>query len=367
VTVDGSGDVPTIQAAIDTAAIGDTILVGPGHYKWSNQGTGDDRGFIRFYTRFHNAALMSEMGPEVTTLDAEYQSRVIYCHAMNEVTIEGFTITRGEAPAWGDYCGGGFFTHIPYHDRVRNCIFTHNRGRFGGGLSCVINDNTDFAVENCTFVNNESTNYGGAIGLANGNGLLHVTDCVIRDNYAASDGGGIFTHHCNPVITDCVITGNQTDGQGSALAVHTDVFLTVVGCTICRNSSDGAVINTRYNNTVSFSTTIFAFNTGRLFEIDSTTTGEIGCCDIFGNSGGDAIPDGLVDNGHHIFLDPLFCGTPVSGNYYLRSDSPCLPSNHPYPFVCQQIGALPRGCGAVGTEEASWGDLKKIFKSNRNQ
>ena len=34
----GTGDVPTIQAAIDSAGAGDEIVVAPGRYTWSNQG-----------------------------------------------------------------------------------------------------------------------------------------------------------------------------------------------------------------------------------------------------------------------------------------------------------------------------------------
>ena len=41
VNVEGTGDQPTIQAAIDNAVEGDLIVVGPGRYTWTNQGGGD--------------------------------------------------------------------------------------------------------------------------------------------------------------------------------------------------------------------------------------------------------------------------------------------------------------------------------------
>jgi hypothetical protein len=360
ITVDGTGDLPTIQAAIDSAAVGDTILLAPGHYTWTNQGTGDHRGFLRFYTYDHHLTVRSEMGPEVTILDAEFRSRVIYCAANNWITFEGLTITRGEAPEWGDYWGGGFLTHIT-RDKIRNCIFVNNRAVAGGAICCVLNDGT-FDVENCTFIDNETSDYGGAMAFVNGYGMITVTDCTIQNNQTDGNGGAIFQHNCPADITDCVITDNEAGGEGGALHSHRTSSMNITGCTIAGNSSNGAVISSLYDNVFSFRKTIIAYNTGRAFDTDSTMTGDIGCCVIYGNTGDETIPEGFVETGLNIYLDPLFCGVPGSGNYYLRSDSPCTPLNHPGGLFCQLIGALPVACGSVSTETKSWSEIKKLFQ-----
>jgi hypothetical protein len=58
-------------------------------------------------------------------------------------------------------------------------------------------------------------------------------------------------------------------------------------------------------------------------------------------------------------VDPQFCGTPGSGNYYLQADSPCAPGRIDY---CGLIGPLPVGCGSVATEEKTWGAIKAIYQ-----
>jgi hypothetical protein len=57
--------------------------------------------------------------------------------------------------------------------------------------------------------------------------------------------------------------------------------------------------------------------------------------------------------------DPLFCGP---DNYYLHSDSPCSPGNHPDGIDCGLIGPLPVGCGPVSTEETTWGAVKALYR-----
>jgi hypothetical protein len=67
-----------------------------------------------------------------------------------------------------------------------------------------------------------------------------------------------------------------------------------------------------------------------------------------------------VENGN-FFLDPEFCGVPGSGNYFLKSTSPCLPENNPF-GVPVLIGPLPQGCGSVAVEERTWGGVKALYR-----
>ncbi|MFO7608771.1 MAG: fibronectin type III domain-containing protein, partial [Candidatus Krumholzibacteriia bacterium] len=53
VNVEGTGDVPTIGAAVAAARVGDTVLVAPGRYTWTNQGTGDPHFGLVYVPAYH--------------------------------------------------------------------------------------------------------------------------------------------------------------------------------------------------------------------------------------------------------------------------------------------------------------------------
>jgi hypothetical protein len=65
----------------------------------------------------------------------------------------------------------------------------------------------------------------------------------------------------------------------------------------------------------------------------------------------------------NISIDPEFCGITGSGNYYLRSGSPCAPGNHPDGYDCGLIGAFEVKCD-VPTKKTSWGALKSLFSDS---
>lgn len=360
VTIDGAGDAPTVQAAIDSAASGDTIVVGPGHYTWSNQGSGDEKGFIRFMYRKHHILLQSEMGAEHTALDAEYQCRTIYIQDHNHVTIDGFTITGGQAPYFGEYVGGGFFNHISA-DTIRNCVFLNNRAVYGAGISSCGNDYITL-VEHCTFIGNRAERSGGGVHFCCSTVSSVIRDCLFTGNFSGQKGGAIAHSECPLTVKNCGIVENTAGEMGGGFIGRSNAQSNISYCTVARNAApEGAGICVGYDAALQLYWTIIAFSSGPGLTATPGMTTHVGCCDIYGNSGGDELPDGVIEVWENISLDPLFCGIAGSGNYYLRSDSPCLPLNYPGKFFCGVIGAYPGGCGTTAIEKRSWGELKSVF------
>ncbi len=358
VTIGGTGDVPTIQAAIDTAAADDTVLVGPGHYTWSNQGSGDERGFIRVMER-KRIIMLSEGGAELTILDAEYMSRTIYVQGMNHITVEGFTITGGEAPDFGDNVGGGYFNHIS-GDTIRHCRFIYNRAHYGGGISSCGNGYVTL-VEHCTFIGNEAYRYGGGIAACCSPVSSIIRDCLFKDNNAGIEGGAVHLHLCPLTTEQCVYDGNTAVERGGAIAAVREGEAFIRNCTLKGNTAPaGAAISVVGGSSLDLNRTIVAFNWGAWLKLDTILSATAGCNDIYGNSGGDVLPGNVTDTGGNIFLDPLFCGPAGPDEYHLHASSPCLPANHPGSLFCQQIGARPKGCDEVPTETESWSGLKKL-------
>jgi hypothetical protein len=89
------------------------------------------------------------------------------------------------------------------------------------------------------------------------------------------------------------------------------------------------------------------------------------CNNIFNNT---VNLDSYIGVDGNFAEDPQFCSiTPeADGNFYLQSDSPCMPGNHPDGDACGLIGSRPNGCGVTGTEERSWGKIKKLMKPSSN-
>jgi hypothetical protein len=83
---DGSGDAPTVQAGIDSAAVGDTVLVHPGTYIQNIDFSGKD------------IVVKSKMGPQTTTLDGSGKQETVALFINGEsraAVLEGLTLTGG--------------------------------------------------------------------------------------------------------------------------------------------------------------------------------------------------------------------------------------------------------------------------------
>lgn len=92
----GGGDFSTIQSAVEAAAEGDTVLVGPGTYSVAPEFGWPPAAIVDFGTK--NLHVQSTEGPEVTILDGEDEAVagtwVDGGQTVEASSLRGFTIRR---------------------------------------------------------------------------------------------------------------------------------------------------------------------------------------------------------------------------------------------------------------------------------
>ena len=219
------GDHATIQAAIEAAVDGDTVLVAPG--TWVEQVDLLGKGIT----------LRSSGGAGVTTIDsqglAEWPDwpwgavvRMVGGEGPDTV-VEGFTITGARAPfATAGYSGVHCTGARP---TFRDCVIRGNEnGGSGGGVR------GDGIFERCRIEDNSSEPYAEGGGIW---GAPSLRDCVVANNRSGAQGGGIFaTGPC--LIQDTEIHGNVS-GNGADGYSGGGVFgpADLAGCTITGNTA----------------------------------------------------------------------------------------------------------------------------------
>jgi len=178
---DGSGDAPTIQAAIDAAAAGDEILLSTGVF--TGPGNRDIEGRGKSLTIRGDGAAPSDC--------------VIDCEASTGAERRGFYFHEGEGP-------GTVLENLT----VRNGIAPSTQpNEWGGGILCVDSSPT---IRNCRFVANQA-GWGG--GMLFWNSESEVSDCWVADNHAYTNGGGIYcTTGAAPTLRGMTLVGNVIDG-----------------------------------------------------------------------------------------------------------------------------------------------------------
>jgi predicted outer membrane repeat protein len=268
---DGPADFNNIQAAIDDANDGDTIIVKPGTY------TGPGNYDLDFKGKA--ITVQSENGPENCIIDcnATYEDphRGFYFHnaeTQNSI-LSGFTITNGRA---GD--GGGIYC-LHSNPLITNCVITdcHAPGSsYGGGGICCYQCSpliTNCLVSSCTGSGSGTlgSTGGGGISCYQSNPL--ITDCDVVNCSTRDRGGGIYCQESSPLITncriiactaslgggvyaslghpqlrDCTLIANDATDYGGAISIASGTYMTIDNCIISANTVDhvgGAIYSSR--------------------------------------------------------------------------------------------------------------------------
>lgn len=344
VNPDGSGDFPTIQAAVDAAGFGDIIKLGNGTFL----GNGNRDVVIAK----PGLTLRSQWGDSSTCVidcqGAEYHEHqaLVLTSAASQTTLERFTVTGGFSTTLSG-CGLNLAGVSPV---VRGIVFRGNHAVNGGAIFCGSNSNPE--VTGCVFEGNTADNAGGAISLNASGGSYEY--CTFRDNGGYWGGGAMYLHTSTPDVDHCLFTGNHSDHWGGAIHGNQPATLaSFSSCTFDGNSAEtGGCFYLRENCVINLSASILT-NSSQGEAVYVKTGGQLdascGCLDVFGNAGGDYV-GGLADFAGlpgFLAVDPQYCDA-GSGVYSLSDGSPCLAVNSGCPL---DMGAFGSGCSITAAPD----------------
>ena len=325
------GSHSTIQAAIDAASDGDTVLITDGTY------SGPGNIGIEWDATVKHLVIMSENGRDHCIIDCKEEDRGFLLNNGQDQrdVIDGLTITNG----WHTGSGGAICI-VATSPRIMNCM---------------LENNTSYATSG-------NYNGGGAI-MVYGEGSPHIQGNIIRNNFSNTSGGGIlFEQAASGVVKSNVIDGNECHNlYGGGIAVLNLSKALIINNLIINNSCDGFdggfgggiyishTASEIINNTITYNSTgneTYGGHGGGIAISKWSPYPVIGNCIIWYNVAGPSsmnidfeLQEWLdisycnveEDLGHifdlepHTNIDapPEFVGT-ENGNFQLKWSSPCI-------------------------------------------
>jgi hypothetical protein len=195
----------TIQAAINAADHGDTVLVWPGQYSE--------------LVDFKGKAITVESrdGPSVTAIDGGFANSVVTFRSGEgrDSVLEGFTIQSGQALE----AGGGVRCKNGSSPTIRGNVITGNTtlgGVQGGGIGCIASSPL---IQANTISFNFSVVGGGGVSIVAG--APEILGNTFLENQTDGDGAGIQSDAgSNPVIRNNTFTLNHVFGGGRGGGVN---------------------------------------------------------------------------------------------------------------------------------------------------
>ena len=248
-----------LQAAVNGASSGDTVLVQAGTYEGNftmKEGVYVSGGWNEDFTAQTEHA---------SILDAKQSGRVLnQPENFDTLTIwDNFTIQNGKLTEFLDKLGAG--VALLKNGRVINCLVQNNTFTYdpatqcaGGGIghdsgdkndtcaiNCVVRYNTAThgggvrirgVILNSTIEYNESSNNGGGLYLQAGSAY----NCIITNNVSLSGGGGVDMFGTGSLV-NCLVA-NNTAGNVGGLSMRSnnreteDSGSDIINCTIVNNT-----------------------------------------------------------------------------------------------------------------------------------
>ena len=242
-----------LQAAVNDASSGDTVLVQAGTYEGNftmKDGVYVSGGWNEDFTAQTEHA---------SILDAKQSGRVLNQSAdFTTLTIwDNFTIQNGKLSAADGSKNLGAGVALWKKGRVINCLIQNNTFEYsgnclGGGIGQDSGDRNDTCAINCVVRNNVASHGGGVrirgvilnsiieenTTTTNAAGGMHLQggaayNCIIRNNESLKDLGGVRLYGACDLV-NCLIVGNKCAGKVGGLQAE-NASSNIINCTIVGN------------------------------------------------------------------------------------------------------------------------------------
>ncbi|GJM43930.1 MAG: hypothetical protein DHS20C21_07720 [Gemmatimonadota bacterium] len=372
INADGTGDAPTIQAAMDSVSAGDSVLVAPGTYP----------GDIDLVS---GVSIVGSAGSHATIIDATSTGICLdggdpwsrsYQSPLADVLVQGLTLTGIRQTGYGN--SGCCALQAVGDVELRDCRVIDN----DSARSPQINFRGDLTVIGCEIARNRAgwdVPFTGGIEFNGGgtgtlrvldstiedcespaiwvqDGGLHLADSVLRGNgHAAIELG----HWLIPANLSATIERNLFIDNHNAIVVHLDDNQ---GIAILHNTFVGGeyALGPFLGMDPLIHGNLFSgAERDGLILCNACTNPELTCNNSWGNGRANwynfADPTGT---GGNISEAPQFCDFP-GGVYTVSENSPCLPANNSCGI---QIGAFGKGCGPISVTPESWARVKARYR-----
>lgn len=269
---------PTLQAALSVATANSEIWVAVGTYTPGSARTDSFilrqdvavyGGFVgnETYREARNwSAHVTILSGDIGTLGDIADNCYHVVLGANNATLDGFTITAGNANGIGSQsAGGGMFNDNDISPAVTNCIFSGNFAYDGGGMFNDFDSNT--VVTNCTFSNNSASHSGGGMYNYGNNSVIAnnpvIANSTFFNNSAVEYGGGIYNYQSNATVTNCVISSNTCTANNGGGIYNYGGSPVITNCTVSGNTAlmNGGGIFNGYSCTPTITNSIIWGNT----------------------------------------------------------------------------------------------------------